>query len=90
MIVEVAGVLAFYEVVDIGSPSLIVLVLAADPVEASILDQPGSGLVETKGNVVCDTLVAQTQHPVEIAWPGLRARLSTHRNLLNLLRKVGV
>lgn len=64
-------------VVEARFARLGVLELAADTVERSVFEQPGSGLPETERYSALDTLPAQIEHPFERAGTCFEARLAS-------------
>lgn len=64
--------------------SLRVLMFASDMVDMALFEKPCARLVEAEGDAALDTLPANVEHPLIIAWPRLCARLSADGDLLNI------
>ena len=76
-------------VIDVGLVGLAELVATGHTVPLAILDEMGTGLVETESNVLGDTLLPKGKDPVVVARSGIHARLAANRHFVDRLVQIG-
>ena len=75
-------------VVDVGLVRLAELVAPRHAEHFAVLDEVGSGLMETERNVGVDALLPEVQHPTVVARAGAGARFSANGDLLDAVVQI--
>ena len=70
-------------VIDVGLVGLAELVATRHAVPLAVLDEMGTGLMETESNILGNALLAKGKDPVVVARTGIHARLASHRHFVD-------